>query len=101
MLKLLTAESGNNMSDKLTLKWGTIKSWSFKDNTKAMSLLEEYFKIGSSASAMCQQDTDRQKEIICELIDVGNFDTVYLDWSGEYLDKEKAKDYVLNYRASK
>lgn len=89
------------MSDKLTLKWGTIKSWSFKGNDKAVSLLEEYFKIGSSTSAMCQQDTSRQKEIICELIDAGNFDTVYLDWSGDYLDKEKAKDYVLNYGTNK
>lgn len=97
MQRLMPAESGNNMNDTLTLKWGTIKSWSFKGNDKAVSLLEEYFKIGTSASAMCQQDTDRQKEIICELIDIGNFDTVYLDWSGEELGKEKAKEYVMSY----
>lgn len=56
--------------DHLTLKWGTLKSWSFHGE-KATALLKEYGEIGSSMSAMQQHDTPRQKEIICELIDEG------------------------------
>jgi hypothetical protein len=46
---------------------------------------------------MAQKDTHRQKEIICELIDLCEDGTVYLDWDGEYVSNEKAKDYVINY----
>lgn len=77
----------------LTLKWRTLKSWKFGEWSKP--LFEEYNKIGSSMYAMCQKDTPRQKEIICELIDKGNFETVYLDWDGKDVSKEEAKKYVL------
>ncbi len=82
--------------DHLTLKWGTLKSWSFHSK-KAIKLLKEYGDIGSSMSAMMQEDTPRQKEIICELIDEGDFDKVFLDWDGIYVSKKKAKKYVLDY----
>ena len=82
--------------DNLTLKWGTLKAWDFHSK-KAIKLLKEYDKIGSSASAMMQHDTPRQKEIICELIDEGNFKTVYLDWDYKDVSKEEAKKYVLEY----
>ena len=39
--------------------------------------------------------TQRQKEIICEIIDKGSFKKVYLDWDGKYVSKKKAKEYVL------
>jgi len=82
--------------DVLTLKWGTLKAWNFHSE-KALELLREYSDIGSSYSAMTQHDTPRQKEIICELIDEGNFEKVYLDWDGKYISKEEAKKYVLTY----
>ena len=81
----------------LTLKWGTLKSWDFTGSEKGKKLLKEYNEIGSSFSAMAQKDTQRQKEIICELIDLCDGDTIYLDWDGEDVTKEKAKEYVLNY----
>jgi hypothetical protein len=81
--------------DHLTLKWGTLKSWEFHSE-KALRLLDEYCKIGSSLSAMEQKDTPRQKEIICELIDEGDFETVLLDWDGEEVSKEEAKKYILS-----
>jgi hypothetical protein len=81
----------------LTLKWGTLKSWYFTNLEKGKELLKEYLEIGSSFSAMTQKDTPRQKEIICELIDLCDGDTIYLDWDGEDVSKEKAKEYVMNY----
>ncbi len=83
---------------ELTLKWGTLKSWNVEeDNEQGVKLLKEYFEIGSSISAMCQKDTPRQKEIICEMIDLCDGDTIYLDWDGKDVSKEEAKKYVLEY----
>ncbi len=79
--------------DHLTLKWGTLKSWKFHTE-KAKELLTEYGKLGSSMSAIAQHDTPRQKEILCELIDEGNFNEVYLDWDDKYVSKKEAKDYI-------
>lgn len=81
----------------LTLKWGTLKSWDFTGSEKADKLFEEYSDIGASASAMTQHDTPRQKKIICELIDLCDGDTIYLEWDGKEVSKEKAKEYVMNY----
>ena len=82
----------------LTLKWGTLKTWDVTDSDKGFELLKEYNKIGSSISAMAQNDTTRQKEIICEMIDLCDGDTIYLDWDGKDVPKQEAKDYVMNYR---
>jgi len=86
----------NETRDELTLKWGTLKGWHFHSD-RALELLREYAEIGSSMSAMLQHDTPRQKEIICELIDEGNFETVYLDWDGKDVSKAEAKAYVMDY----
>lgn len=82
--------------DSLTLKWGTLKSWDFHSE-KAKKLLKEYADIGMEEGAMQQHDTPRQKEIICELIDEGNFKKVFLDWDGKFISKKEAKEYVMNY----
>ena len=85
--------------DTLTLKWGTLKGYDFSDNSNPIieKLLKEYHEIGACMSVALQYDTPRQKEIICELIDIGNFDTVYLSWDGKHVSKKKAKEYVMNY----
>ena len=82
--------------DHLTLKWGTLKSWNFTSD-KGKELLKKYFDLGSSMSAMLQHDTPEQKELICQLIDEGDFETVYLDWDDKEISKEEAKEYVNNY----
>lgn len=85
------------MNDEyLTLKWGTLKAWNFNSD-KGKKLLQEYFEIGMSGSAILQKDTPRQKKIICELIKVGKFKTVCNDWTGEDMTKKKAIEYVMNY----
>lgn len=88
------------MSDynKLTLKWGTLKAWDFHTD-KGLALLQEYCDIGASGSAMAQQDTDRQKKIIFELInECDDPRGIYLDWDGKYVSKDEAKEYVTQYR---
>lgn len=81
----------------LTLKWGTLKSWDFTGSEEAKKLFKEYSEIGSSFSAMAQRDTLRQKEIICELIDLCSGDTIYLDSDDKDVSKDEAKKYVLEY----
>ena len=93
----MNPETAKDDKDSLTLKWGTLKAWHFHSQ-KALDLLKEYGEIGSSFSVAMQKDTVRQKEIICALIDEGDFEKVYLDWDGVYVDKEAAKNYVMEYR---
>ena len=83
-------------TERLTLKWGTLKGWHF-ESEKAKSLLEKYGSLGFSLGAAQQRDTPQQKEIICQLIDVGDFETVYLDWDDKDVSKEEAKRYVMGY----
>ena len=84
--------------DFLLLKWGTLKGWCFKNSPEAAEALKEYVEIGSSFSAMAQKDTDRQKELICVMIDSVN-GTVQSDWTGEDWthNRKAAKRYVMNY----
>lgn len=82
--------------NRLTLKWGILKSWNFEGNQDAIGLLKRYSELGSSPSAMAQRDTAEQKEIICKLIDCVPGE-IYLDWDGKYVSKDEAKEYVMNY----
>jgi len=59
--------------------------------------LETSHLVGSSFSAVAQKDTPRQKEIICELIDLCDGDTIYLDWDGKDVPKDEEKAYVMDY----
>jgi hypothetical protein len=85
------------MMNSLTLKWGTLKGWGFSESEQGIKLLREYQSLGSSASAMLQRDTKKQKEIICELIDLCDDGSIYLDWDDKYVTKEEAKEYINNY----
>lgn len=86
----------NYDDDFITLKWGTLKSWNLS-NPVFDSLIDEYNREGgTSTSAMAQRDTPRQKEIICEMIEIIG-KPVYNDWSGEEMSIEEAKQYVMEY----
>ncbi len=52
----------------ILLKWGTLKGYRVADNPVAQGLIEQYMELGASGSAMHQQDTSQQKQIICELL---------------------------------
>lgn len=87
----------HQIDDYLLLKWGTLKRWNFENSPKAFEALKEYAKLGYSMSAISQKDTDRQKELICVMIDNVQGE-VQNDWTGEvYENREYAKNYVLNY----
>ena len=88
-------------TEYLVLKWGTLKEWGFHSK-EAKALLKEYSKIGvASGGRLMQRDTPRQKEIICKLIDIGDFDYVYNDWTNRKMNKERAKRYVLKFGSKK
>lgn len=82
--------------DYIVLKWGTLKSFRLQ-SPAFRDLIEEYNREGGmSMSAMAQRDTPRQKEIICQMVEmIGK--PVLNDWDGEYLSVEEAKKYVLEY----
>lgn len=83
-------------NDYITLKWGTLKPCHLT-NPALDPLIEEYDREGgSNISAMAQRDTPRQKEIICEMIEIIG-KPVLNDWSGEEMSVEEAKEYVMNY----
>lgn len=90
-----THPSEEKKSNSIVLKWGTLKGWDIQTE-QGMALLKRYVELGASHGAAQQRDTPEQKEIICQLIDCA--DEIYLDWDGEYVSKEKAKEYVRNYR---
>lgn len=85
------------MSERLTLKWGTLKSWRVNPDGPAAVALQRYADGGMSMSAAMQHDTPEQKAAICDLIDALDAETVYLDWEDKHVSKEEAKRYVLEY----
>lgn len=81
--------------DYVTLKWGTLKSYNVVTDS-VWELMEKYLEQGSSMSAMTQQDTQDQKQLLCNIIDlIGK--PVYLEWDGEYVSTERAKEYIMTY----
>lgn len=86
------------MANSLTLKWGTVKGWSLESD-KAKAALQEWADHGVSMSAMAQKDTREQKQALLNAIDF--MDEIWLDWEGKRVTQEEAKDYILNYDATK
>jgi len=88
----------NEEKDYVTLKWGTLKSWNIQ-NPETWAIMEKYFELGTHMSAMAQRDPDEQEELLCQVIEsIG--EPVYLEWDGEYVSVEKAKEYIRNYGKS-
>jgi hypothetical protein len=88
------------MSEHLTLKWGSLKSWHI-ESEKGRAALERYFAEGVCMSAALQHDTDTQKDAICDLIDAVDCGEIFNDWSGETMTKDEAKRYVREYGRGK
>jgi hypothetical protein len=80
----------------LALKYGGLKTWKFNDNEEAKKLINEYDIILNEVGSF--KRTERQKQICLELIDMVKADKIYLDWDGEFITKEEAKNYILTYK---
>jgi hypothetical protein len=79
----------------LLLKWGGMKQWDFRDSSPAMqAALEEYFDIGVPFAAIKTHLTDRQKELLCTVVDEMD-GTIQSDWTGEFMTKDEAKTYIM------
>lgn len=85
------------MSESLSLKWGTLKSWELAPGGAALEALRRYHEHPVMMSALMQRDTPEQKHAICEIIDALDADTVYLEWDDKHVSKAEAKAYVLEY----
>ena len=83
-------------NDYILLKWGTLKGYRVADNLVAQGLIKQYMELGASASAMLQEDTSQQKQIICELLRVHQ-GPIINDWSGEEMTVDKAVSYIQQY----
>ena len=79
--------------DYILLKWGTLKGYRVADNPVAQGLIKQYMELGASASAMLQEDTSQQKQIICELLRVHQ-GPIINDWSGEEMSVADAILYI-------
>ena len=85
------------MSESLSLKWGTLKAWNLKTEA-SMAAARKYHEAGVvSMSAMAQRDNQAQKDALCELIDVIDCETIYLDWDNKDVSKDEAKESVRGY----
>lgn len=83
--------------ERLTLKWGTLKAWHFKEGGKAFEAFKRYHDEPVALGAAQQHDTDAQKQALCDIIDALDCNLIYLDWDGKYVTKDEAKEYVANY----
>lgn len=81
--------------DYLLLKWGTWKNW-HSENPKIKKLMQEYNDLGQTVSTMEQKNTPRQKEILCEIVDLID-GVIQNDWDGNYYTREEAKKYIMEY----
>jgi hypothetical protein len=84
------------MAESLTLKWGTIKAYSGLSD-KSRKIIERFFADDYPMSCMLDKPDDARKEILCELIDQLDSETIYLDWDAKDVSKEEAKKYVREY----
>jgi hypothetical protein len=81
--------------DYLLLKWGAPKGWKISD-PECLALLQKYYDLGESPSAMAQPNTGEHKAVLCDLIDRFS-GSISNDWDGKDYTKQEAKDYVNNY----
>ena len=79
----------------ITLKWGTLKGWEVHSEA-ALNLLKRYMELGASMSAMTQEDTPEQKQILFKLVSLPSM-KVFLDWDGKYVSQPEAVQYLANY----
>ena len=86
-------------NQNLLLKWGTLKGWNVAGNEAAASALDRYFSEPTAYGAAQRNDTQTQKQALCDAIDALD-GVIQNDWTGEMMSKDEAKAYILEYRKS-
>lgn len=86
-----------NQKEYLALKWGGIKGYNIK--TPASKAALDNFKSlnDGCVGGMFNRQNSAQKEALCKLIDVLDASEIFLSWDAEYVSKERAKEYIMNY----
>jgi len=76
------------MTDNLHLKFGKPKSWNLSNSPEAQRIMDEYME---------EDNPEKEKELICGIID--NVNGTISDWwtGNENVSKEDAKKYVTEY----
>ena len=77
------------MTNSLTLKWGTVKSWDVESDD-AMEALQKWADHGHSMSAATHKDTPEQKQALIEAIDC--MDEIWLYWEGKKVTKKRPRN---------
>lgn len=85
-------------TEQLQLKWGTLKGWKLNNGGPAFAKLQEFSRLSDGRGAMMEDMTDAKRELLCEIIDALDAETVYLEWDGRDVTKDEAKSYVMDYR---
>ena len=82
--------------DYLTLKFGWLKSWRLTDQ-RTPALAKELVNLAASYRRKFIYPTQKERMILCKIIDAAKIKKVFLDWDGIYVSKSEAKKYILNY----
>lgn len=101
--KRFTSDDSDDDQDPefyISLKWGALKGYNLDPIKHAgvLELLKEYNSIDDS-----DNDDDgsrignREKEILCRAIDLMDDYSIYLNWDGVFVTRDRAKEYIMTY----
>jgi hypothetical protein len=84
------------VTDYVWLKWRTLKEVQYSTPAQ-FAALERYHADRVSMSAMLQENTDAQKQALCDLIDAiaANGGDIIDAWTLEKITPEAGKRYVM------
>lgn len=83
----------SDTQDFLLLKFNNLKDWRVSTE-RARQAVQEYFDIGVGSGVMVTHLSDRQKELLCTVIDECQ-GHIRNDWTGRLMTKDEAKAYVM------
>ena len=87
----------NEDREFLALKWGAIKGYNIK-TPASKAALDNFKSLNDGCiGGMFNRQSSAQKEALCKLIDILDASEIYLSWDAEYVSKERAKEYIINY----
>lgn len=94
-------KSKTKNTDFLSLKWWKIKMCKWENQSDEVAkLFDKYYeedeKINKTPSLMLHKINQELRNILLEIIEKFDWE-IDLNFSGETLNKQQAKDYILHY----